>query len=97
MYEIHEMKDYIAIREKAMLEGALAYINELTFELKHAETLEDVKQKVEDDALLIASELAGHLWNELGFIVNFKFKELQRKETAESSEPEEEQEAAEAK
>jgi len=64
---IEDLDSYLELREKAMLEGALAYINELSTALinDNIKTLDDLKNKISHDAELISGALSYYLKNEL--------------------------------
>ena len=74
------MEKYLAMREKALLEGALAYIHELNAALEDAKNLEDIKKKIKEDMDAIAEQLVASLWSHLGQIIDFRFSELRKEE-----------------
>ena len=64
---IEDLDSYLELREKAMLEGALAYINELFTALTNdtITTLNELKNKISYDANLISGALSYYLKDEL--------------------------------
>jgi len=63
---IEDLESFLKLREKAALEGALAYINELSTALNEkVKTLDDLKEKINRDAERISGALSFYLWEEL--------------------------------
>jgi len=84
---IEDLDSYLELREKAMLEGALAYINELFTALINdtITTLDDLKNKIGYDANLISGALSYYLKDELktaGMYTGLFEKTVQQKEEA---------------